>query len=171
MSYSGTCECGRRGKQKLIRIRTCGVAGVILFAALVRFLLGQETNSGAPASNHDSGKQTFAANCAACHGLDGSGTQRAPNIVSGAQVERPSSADILRIVSDGIPAKGMPSFRSLGETRLKAVVEYIRDLRGKDTAAPMSGDPARGRQIFFGEEGCSNCHTVAGAGGFIAPDL
>jgi cytochrome c oxidase cbb3-type subunit 3 len=159
------------GKREFIGSATCTIAGVIFFAGLVQFLLGQKPISGASGSNHDSGKQTFAANCAACHGLDGSGTQRAPNIVSGTQRERLSSADILRIVSDGIPNKGMPSFRSLGETRLNAVVEYIRDLRGKNTAMPITGDAARGKQIFFGEAGCSNCHTVAGAGGFIAPEL
>jgi mono/diheme cytochrome c family protein len=32
------------------------------------------------------------------------------------------------------------------------------------------GDPARGRQRF-GEIGCNGCHTVAGVGGMVGPEL
>ena len=35
-----------------------------------------------------------------------------------------------------------------------------------------AGDPARGREIFFGRiTACSSCHTVAGQGGKVGPDL
>ncbi len=116
------------------------------------------------------GRQIFATTCAACHGLDGSGTQRAPNIAASDRL-RLSSADILRIVSQGVPGTGMPGFGSLGEARLKAVVAYVRDLQGKTTATSVPGDPKHGRQLFFGTAGCSSCHAVRGAGGFIGPDL
>jgi putative heme-binding domain-containing protein len=65
----------------------------------------------------------------------------------------------------------MPSFRSLGEARLKAVVAYLSDLQGKNSAAPLPGDPAQGRQLFFGAAGCASCHMVRGKGGFMGPDL
>jgi putative heme-binding domain-containing protein len=65
----------------------------------------------------------------------------------------------------------MPSFRSLGEAQLKAIVAYVGDLQGKNSAAPLPGDPAQGRQLFFGAAGCSSCHMVGGKGGFMAPDL
>ena len=35
-----------------------------------------------------------------------------------------------------------------------------------------AGDAARGREIFFGRStACSSCHTVAGQGGKVGPDL
>jgi cytochrome c oxidase cbb3-type subunit III len=147
----------------------CRGVGVLMVAALASIMAGQQPGSRLPPANDNPVSQIFAVNCAACHGLDGSGTQRAPNIVRAAQ--KLSSADMLRIVSDGIPGTGMPGFRSLGEVRLKAVLEYLRDLQGKNNTVPFPGDPDRGKQMFFGEGGCSACHMVSGAGGFIAPDL
>jgi len=117
------------------------------------------------------GRQIFATTCAACHGLDGSGTQRAPNIATSDRLQRLTSADILRIVSQGVPSTGMPGFGSLGEARLKAVVAYVRDLQGKSTATSVPGDPRHGRRLFFGSAGCSSCHALGGTGGFIGPDL
>ncbi|HEV2698098.1 MAG TPA: c-type cytochrome [Terriglobales bacterium] len=133
----------------------------------------QDSGSGnqAPPGSQSEGNRIFATNCAACHGLDGSGTQRAPNIVNSERVQRLSSADILRIVSAGVPGTGMPGFSSLGEARIKAVVGYVRDLQGKNSPVSLPGDPQHGRQLFFGSAACSSCHAVAGAGGFIAPDL
>jgi cytochrome c oxidase cbb3-type subunit III len=117
------------------------------------------------------GQQIFAANCAACHGLDGSGTQRAPNIRGGSKIQQLPEAEILRIVSEGIPGTGMPSFRHLGATKMDAVVTYVETLQGGSHLAPLPGNPAHGKKLFFGDAGCSTCHTIAGTGGFIAPDL
>ena len=35
---------------------------------------------------------------------------------------------------------------------------------------PPRGDPARGQELF-GTVGCNGCHTVAGVGGSVGPDL
>jgi putative heme-binding domain-containing protein len=165
-----------KGMMAIRTTHTC-FSGIVLFAAILTASLvhSQQPNSGTqPAVNvteNTGGRQTFAANCAACHGLDGLGTQRAPNIVTGSRGRQLSPADILRIVSDGIPGTGMPSFRSLGEDRLNAIVAYVTGLQGKNSAASVPGDPAKGRQLFFGAAGCSSCHMVKGHGGFMAPDL
>ena len=116
-------------------------------------------------------RQTFASMCAGCHGLDGSGTQRAPNIAVGARIQSLSADEVYRIVSDGVPGEGMPSFRSLGDARIRLLVDYIQQLQGSKTTVPLPGDAARGKEIFFGPGGCSSCHMVRGEGGFIAPDL
>ena len=34
-----------------------------------------------------------------------------------------------------------------------------------------SGEPARGRELFFGKGRCAECHMVAGQGGFFASEL
>jgi len=125
----------------------------------------------AAAERSAEGQQIFAANCAACHGLDGSGTHRAPNIGAGAKIQRLPSAKVLRIVSDGIAGTGMPSFRHLGSAKMDAVVAYVKTLQGDDHVAQLPGNPGRGKQLFFGDAGCSTCHTISGQGGFIGPDL
>src|SRR5580658_6097646 len=121
------------------------------------------------------GKQTFASTCAGCHGLDGKGGERAPNIADNPKVQKLSDAQIFGIIQNGIPGTGMPAFHSLEGSTIKAVVNYLHILQGADRGAKqtvkMPGDPERGETIFFGKAGCSGCHMVAGKGGFIASDL
>src|SRR6202040_2272803 len=57
---------------------------LILFAPLLS-LSQQHAPPSLPAANsarHSRGQQLFATTCAACHGLDGMGGARAPNIVT-----------------------------------------------------------------------------------------
>jgi cytochrome c oxidase cbb3-type subunit 3 len=122
-------------------------------------------------ARHSSGQQLFATTCAACHGLDGMGSERAPNIVTNPQVQKLSAAEISRIVATGVPGTGMPAFRRLGKPAIASVVAYLRNLQGKNRSAPLPGDPQRGEALFFGSAQCSTCHMTAGKGGFIAPDL
>lgn len=117
------------------------------------------------------GQQIFASSCAACHGLDGRGGERAPNIASSPKVQRLPAAEVFRIVQDGVPGTGMPAFRSLGASGVKAVVSYLRTLQGRSQMVAPPGDPRRGKSVFFGNAGCSRCHMANGAGGFIASDL
>jgi cytochrome c oxidase cbb3-type subunit 3 len=117
------------------------------------------------------GKQTFASTCAGCHGLDGRGGERAPNIAERASVQRLSDAQISHIIENGVPGTGMPPFHSLAVSDVKAVVAYLRTLQGAKTTLKLPGDPNRGEAIFSGKAGCSGCHMVAGRGGFIASDL
>jgi putative heme-binding domain-containing protein len=117
------------------------------------------------------GKQTFASTCANCHGLDGKGGERAPNIVEKATVQRFSDAKISHIIENGVPGTGMPAFHSLARSDVQAIVAYLRTLQGKKKALKLPGDPDRGETVFFGKAGCSGCHMTAGKGGFIASDL
>jgi cytochrome c oxidase cbb3-type subunit III len=117
------------------------------------------------------GKQTFASTCANCHGLDGKGAERAPNLVDRANVQRLSDAQISHIIENGVPGTGMPAFHSLARSEVQAIVVYLRMLQGKDGTLKLPGDPDRGETVFFGKAGCSGCHLIAGKGGFIASDL
>jgi cytochrome c oxidase cbb3-type subunit III len=117
------------------------------------------------------GKQTFASTCAGCHGLDGRGGERAPNITDNPKVLRLSDAQISHIIENGVPGTGMPAFHSLARTDVQAVVGYLRSLQGTKRALNLPGDPERGEAVFFGKAGCSGCHMAAGKGGFIASDL
>jgi len=122
-----------------------------------------------PASPH--GKQIFASTCATCHGLDGRGAERAPDIAGNPRVQKLSDAQIAHIIQNGIPGAGMPAFHLLGASEVKAVVTYLRTLQGTKQEVKLPGDPDRGETVFFGKAGCSSCHMVAGKGGFIASDL
>lgn len=117
------------------------------------------------------GKQIFVTTCAACHGLDGGGAERGPDISRRREVERLPDKTLLKIVREGVPTRGMPAFASLGDARIQAVVRYLRSLQRPAGATDISGDPKRGKAIFFGQYGCAQCHLVNGEGGFMGPDL
>lgn len=129
---------------------------------------GPGKNAGSYRAN--AGKQIFATTCAACHGLDGRGGERGPDISRRQEVQRLSDKALLQVVREGVPATAMPAFGSLGVARIQAVVRYLRSLQGP-TAAHLSGDPKHGKALFFGQSGCSQCHMVKGEGGFIGSDL
>jgi cytochrome c oxidase cbb3-type subunit 3 len=117
------------------------------------------------------GKQTFSSTCANCHGLDGRGGERAPNIAENPKVLKLSDAQIAHIIENGIPGTAMPAFHSLEAADVEAVVTFLRTLQGTRQTVKLPGDPVRGETMFFGKAGCSGCHMVAGKGGFIASDL
>jgi cytochrome c oxidase cbb3-type subunit 3 len=117
------------------------------------------------------GQRIFAASCAPCHGLDARGSDRGPDIASKREVQQLSDDALLRLVQDGVAGTGMPAFRSLGATQVQTIVHYLRTLQGQTVAVVFPGDPERGKGLFFGKPGCSQCHMASGKGGFIASDL
>jgi cytochrome c oxidase cbb3-type subunit III len=125
----------------------------------------------APQRTSQLGRSTFNNSCAACHGLDGRGSDKGVNISGSARVKHLTDAQLSQLISEGIPGTGMPAFRTLGPGQLRAVVGYIRSLQGKSETETVSGDAKRGKEIFFGKGACSSCHTVSGEGGFMGPDL
>lgn len=120
-------------------------------------------------SKNSPGKQTFTSVCAACHGLDGRGSDKAPGIIGNPKTHRRSDAELFRIVSEGKPGTGMPAFRSLTSAQVRSVVRYLRAMQGEFEVRKPPGDGERGKKIFAGA--CSSCHTVEGKGGFLGPEL
>jgi cytochrome c oxidase cbb3-type subunit 3 len=156
----------------------CAAIASTLFVtcALVMHAGAQRTNPAAkknqPArSAPEDSRKTFESVCATCHGLDGRGGERGPNIATRAEVQGLSDEETLRILQAGIPAAGMPSFGALGVPKIKAVIGYLRILQGGSKAASVPGDPQRGRALFFGKAGCAKCHMINGLGGFLGADL
>jgi cytochrome c oxidase cbb3-type subunit 3 len=152
---------------------------VLLFCSAFGCLLAQEaprrTQKPGPSNGKASqiGRQTFESTCASCHGLDGKGGERGPDIATRPDVVRLSDQQILRILRTGIPQAGMPAFAALGSATLSATMNHLRLLQGKGkSAAPsLPGSPDEGKQLFAGKAGCSACHAVQGVGGFLGPDL
>src|SRR5256885_2471700 len=110
-------------------------------------------------------RQTFENRCAACHGLDGRGGERAPDIATSQKTQNRADAALTQIIINGIPAGGMPSFSSLDAPTIRSLVKYLRVLQGKSEDAAMPGNPAAGKVIFFGKGRCSQCHLASGTGG------
>jgi len=103
--------------------------------------------------------------------LDGRGGERAPDIATRPEITHRSDQDLLKILRAGIPEKGMPSFGALGSAKLSTLLSYVRSLQGKGSAAPVVGNTEKGKEIYWGKAGCSECHMLNGAGGFLGPDL
>jgi len=122
-------------------------------------------------SSAEDGRKAFESVCASCHGLDGRGGERGPNIATRAAVQQLSDEETLHVLRSGIPAAGMPAFRVLGVPKIKAVMAYLRILQGGGKDASISGDAQRGKLLFFGKAGCAKCHMINGSGGFIGADL
>jgi len=116
-------------------------------------------------------KATFENVCAACHGLDGKGGERGPDVATRPDVVRKTDGELVKVLQDGKTAAGMPAFAAYGSERLSALVAYLRELQGLGKAAALPGDPAQGKGLFFGKARCAECHTLAGRGGFWAQDL
>lgn len=168
-STPGTTSSSRR------RLHTLALATLVL---MVFALPASAQNSGQRTKSAESGSaltlnagKTFAATCAACHGLDGRGGERGPDLATRPEVVRRSDAELLKALRDGKPTSGMPSFAALGDAKLSAMVSYLRALQGKNASAPVSGDPHHGESLFFGKARCSECHSVNGKGGFIGSEL
>ncbi|HMI50124.1 MAG TPA: c-type cytochrome [Candidatus Saccharimonadales bacterium] len=117
------------------------------------------------------GKKTFESICASCHALDARGGERGPNIASRPDVLRMSDAELLAVIANGKPAAGMPPFAYLGPAKVKAVLQHLRALQGKEKITRLPGDATRGANLFSGKGGCAACHLVNGAGGFLGSDL
>jgi cytochrome c oxidase cbb3-type subunit III len=150
--------------------KSLGLIAVLCIVASVRDARSQAATPAKPAPTVN-GKKIFATNCSLCHGLDGKGTERAPNISDSPKVRGYSDSRLFEIVHDGVAGTGMPSFNTLSKSQIEATVAYVRTLEGGVRKIKVEGDPVAGKEIFYGEAGCSRCHTVAGEGGFIASDL
>jgi mono/diheme cytochrome c family protein len=126
------------------------------------------------------GETVFNKSCATgyCHGARGTGGG-APRIAARGF----DQAFIANTVLRGVPATAMPAFgATLSRSDVTAVVAYVASLNGVTgparinvPAAKLSGDAARGRDLFsdavrsFGR--CSTCHEVGGLGIAIATPI
>jgi len=117
----------------------------------------------------DAGARVYSSQCSTCHGPNG-------DRVSGVDLRRGqfrravTDADLAQIVTNGIPAAGMPPFR-LQPTELTGVVAYIRAGLDSKTPSIKIGTASRGKAVVEGKGACLSCHRIAGRGPRLAPDL
>lgn len=157
---------------RMVPIRKlCVLLNVALGLFSTAYLLAQQTSSAHGGGKAVSGRSSFNNACAACHGLDGRGSDKGVNISGSEKVRHFTDAQLSEVISNGVPGTGMPAFRSLSSSQLRTLVSYLRSLQGKSDTRTVAGDPKHGKEIFFGKGGCSSCHAISGAGGFLGPDL
>jgi cytochrome c oxidase cbb3-type subunit III len=113
----------------------------------------------------------FSENCGSCHGLDGRGGERGPDVASSRDVQKLSDSALGKIVREGIPGSGMPPFSSLGDANIRALVAELRTLQGHNSTSPLPGSPEAGKTLFSGGARCAECHMANGVGGFMGSDL
>jgi cytochrome c oxidase cbb3-type subunit 3 len=84
----------------------------------------------------ESGRQVYTKFCAPCHRVDGGGLV-GPNITDDYWIHGGTYADSVKIIWDGVPAKGMITWKTvLKPEEIQAVASYIYTLRGAKLLTP-----------------------------------
>jgi cytochrome c oxidase cbb3-type subunit 3 len=117
------------------------------------------------------GTKLFAASCAGCHGPDGGGGARGPNLVRRSLWHPLSDDAIFQVIRNGVPGTDMPPTK-LTDEQTWSLVAFIHALIGPASTNPVPGDPVAGKAVYWGSKAeCSNCHAIRGQGGRTGPDL
>jgi putative heme-binding domain-containing protein len=117
----------------------------------------------------ETGQRIYTVQCQICHGVNG---DNIPGIdLKFGKFRRVSSdEDIVRTVTTGIQAVGMPAF-AFQPPELTAIVAFIRAGFDPTSSSVRVGNAERGRVLFEGNGRCATCHRVNGRGPLAGPDL
>jgi len=120
-------------------------------------------------SEVDDGRRSFLANCAVCHGPEGTSVP-GTDIGHGKFRRAATDNEVVQIIRNGIPQTAMPP-HSMSDFQARNVVTYLHFLASSAADTTARGDAGRGKEIFEGKGACSSCHRVRGNGSRLAPDL
>ena len=115
----------------------------------------------------EGGGRLYQSNCTGCHGPEGDGISTV-NFSRGQFRRSQSDDDLVRVIVRGIPGTAMPP-GNYSEPQAATIVAYLRSMSGG--APSTSGDVARGKALFEGRGECLTCHSVAGTGSRVGPNL
>jgi len=149
-------------------MRSVIVASIFLTAVVVsaRPAFAQH----ATANDIADGERAFSASCANCHGPDG-------DLIAGINLGRGlfrrdySDAELVGIITNGIPNTPMPATPGMTVEQAERIVAYLRERAEATPGNTLAGDARRGRNLFFGDGDCTACHAVFGQGARHGPDL
>ena len=123
-------------------MKCLSISGAVVFFSQLLFA-GILFAQGSQGNGENQGARQFAATCAGCHGLDGTGSAKGANIATLPRVIALSDADLVRIVREGVPGTGMPGSPQLGNEAIQGVVRYLRTLQGASASSPAAGSAAK----------------------------
>jgi putative heme-binding domain-containing protein len=141
---------------------------ITIFFFLLGALLARQGHDTTPA-DIEAGLRYYGNYCAGCHGADGRAMQGA-NLSRGTFRRATTDDELIRIVINGIPGTAMPPAAFKTE-QAALIVAYLRAFPSSVANSTVSGDAAKGRQIFESKGGCFECHRVNGRGSRLGPDL
>ena len=116
------------------------------------------------------GERAFADNCASCHGPDG-------DLIAGIDLGRAlfrrayTDEELVGIIVNGIPNTPMPPTPRMSVPQAERIVAWLRDQAAAGDDNSLVGDARRGRELFYDEGDCTDCHAVLGFGARHGPDL
>lgn len=145
-------------------------AGVLTRSALIGNEAAAQSARPADPNAIEAGRRHFEAHCAACHGADGKGGERGPDMISTDSARRRSVEELGELIRKGMPAAGMPAFQ-LPEREMRELVAFIRSRSAPAIESATAGDVTAGEAFFFGKGNCFSCHMVNGRGRLLGPDL
>jgi cytochrome c oxidase cbb3-type subunit 3 len=150
------------------RIASAGFAEIAADPALMRHV-------------RDTGRTLFIDNCAACHGVKGTGGPGFPNLAAGAWSRGGDPETLARTISVGINStisqtriQQMLAFgreRVLDRGQMLSVTAFARSLSGQALDARETAMLKAGAEVYAAH--CASCHGEAGKGkrDIGAPDL
>ena len=156
---------------KILHLGSVGVLVAGLTGGTATGLSAQEqANPYTTELDVESGEVVFRRNCSRCHGFDGTGGERGPDLTSGFQ-RASSDTGLFRVISDGVPNTEMRGiYRTRNDQTVWQLVAYIRSLAG-GVRTQVVGNPTLGAQLYQGKGDCASCHVIDGEGGRQGPNL
>jgi putative heme-binding domain-containing protein len=133
-------------------------------------LLSQNAESASRLTAEDfaQGERTYGSECSFCHGPKGEGAVGPVLAVPGLR-HAPTDQALFQVIREGIPGTQMPS-SPLPTAQIWQLVAYVRRL-GHVEQGKSAGDAKLGERVYHEKGGCAQCHSIAGLGGAVGPDL
>lgn len=133
-------------------------------------LLSQSAESAShpTAADFAQGERTYGSECSYCHGPKGEGAV-GPVLAMPSLRHAPTDQALFQVIREGIPGTQMPS-SPLPTAQIWQLVAYVRRL-GHVEQGKSPGDAKLGERVYREKGGCAQCHTIAGQGGAIGPEL
>jgi putative heme-binding domain-containing protein len=135
---------------------------------VLQALLAPQGHDTTPA-DIEAGSRYYGNYCAGCHGADGK-TMQGANLSRGTFRRATTDDELMRIIINGIPGTAMPPAAFKTEQAAQ-IVAFLRAFPASRASSTVSGDAAKGKQIFEAKGGCFECHRVNGRGSRVGPDL
>ncbi len=138
----------------------------VVLSLVLSFGAGRANGQPRPSA----GQRLYEEHCALCHGIHGWDGVYGSNLAVPRLPHAPDDESLVRLIKSGFPGTDMPPAYGVTDDDIRQIVTYVRGL-GRSSVQLVSGDRARGEQIFRSKGNCGQCHMVRGQGGRQGPDL